>query len=237
MAWKELIDESKIGAAGGVAGIDSSGRLTIPVAGFDRDIVIADLNITKSDVGLGKVEDKSSADILAELTAADIPDLDITQITGLTTALDSKVPTTRKVAGKSLEGDISLTKSDVGLGNVENKSSADILAELTAADIPDLDITQITGLTTALDSKVPTTRKVAGKSLEGDISLTKSDVGLGNVENKSSADIYDGLTAEHISATGVKTSDLISMVTTLPAVGDPGEIAMKDGVLYVWRDS
>ena len=174
MAWKELIDESKIGAAGGVAGIDSSGRLTIPVAGFDRDIVIADLNITKEDIGLG---------------------------------------------------------------NVENKSAADILAELTAADIPDLDITQITGLTTALDSKVPTTRKVAGKSLEGDISLTKSDVGLGNVENKSSADIYDGLTAEHISATGVKTSDLISMVTTLPAVGDPGEIAMKDGVLYVWRDS
>jgi len=173
MAWKELIDESKIGAAGGVAGIDSSGRLTIPVAGFDRDIVIADLNITKADVGLGKVEDKSAADILAELTAADIPDLDITQITGLTTALDSKVPTTRTVAGKALSSNITLDKADVGLGKVENKSANDI---------------------------------------------------------------YNGLTTEHISATGVKTSDLINMVTTLPAVGDPGEIAMKDGMLYVWRD-
>ncbi len=173
MAWKELIDESKIGAAGGVAGIDSSGRLTIPVAGFDRDIVIADLNITKEDVGLGKVE---------------------------------------------------------------NKSSAEILAELTAADIPDLDITQVTDLVGALDRKVPITRTVAGKALSSNITLDKSDVGLGKVENLSTNDIYNGLTTEHISATGVKTSDLINMVTTLPAAGDPGEIAMKDGVLYVWRD-
>ncbi|MCB5271669.1 MAG: hypothetical protein LHW56_07470 [Candidatus Cloacimonetes bacterium] len=236
MAWKELIDESKIGAAGGVAGIDSSGRLSIPTGGFDRNIVIADLNITKADVGLDKVENKSAADILAELTAGDIPDLDLTQITGLTAALGSKVPTTRTVQGKALSSNITLDKADVGLGKVEDKSVAGILAELTARDIPDLELIQVTGLVVALDSKVPTSRTVAGKALSSNITLDKADVGLGKVENKSANDIYNGLTTEHISATGVKTSDLINMVTTLPAVGDPGEIAMKDGVLYVWRD-
>lgn len=173
MAWKELIDESKIGTPGGVAGIDSSGRLSIPAAGFNRDIVIDDLNITKADVGLG---------------------------------------------------------------NVENMGPEDILAGLTPAHIPDLGLNQVTGLIAALDSKVPTSRTVAGKALTSDILLTKADVGLDKVENMSSDDIYQGLTVGHISATGVKTSDLIDIVTTLPTTGDPGEIAMKSGVLYVWRD-
>jgi ribosomal protein S5 len=236
MAWKELIDESKIGAAGGVVGIDSAGKIAVPVAGFDRDITVGDMDITKDDVGLGNVENKSAADILAELTAGDIPDLDLTQITGLTAALGSKVPTTRTVQGKALSSNITLDKADVGLGKVEDKSVAGILAELTARDIPDLELIQVTGLVVALDSKVPTSRTVAGKALSSNITLDKADVGLGKVENKSANDIYNGLTTEHISATGVKTSDLINMVTTLPAVGDPGEIAMKDGVLYVWRD-
>nr|MDK2851728.1 hypothetical protein [Candidatus Cloacimonadota bacterium] len=85
-------------------------------------------------------------------------------------------------------------------------------------------------------SKVPTSRTVAGKALTSDVILTKADVGLDKVENMSSDDIYQGLTVGHISATGVKTSDLIDIVTTLPTTGDPGEIAMKSGVLYVWRD-
>ena len=46
MAWKELIDEWIIGAAGGVAGTDSSGRLSIPTGGLDRKIVVAVLNST-----------------------------------------------------------------------------------------------------------------------------------------------------------------------------------------------
>ena len=173
MAWKELIDESKIGSAGGVAGIDSSGRLAIPVAGFDRDIAIADLNITKADIGLDKVDNMSSSDIIGSLTAGDIPALGMSQVTGLSAALDSKVPTSRTVAGKALTSNITLDKADIGLDKVDNMSSSDIIGSLTAGDI---------------------------------------------------------------AHTGVKTSDLINKVTTLPATGDPGEIAMKEGVLYVWRD-
>ncbi|MCK9583542.1 MAG: hypothetical protein M0R69_01355 [Candidatus Cloacimonetes bacterium] len=235
MAWKELIDESKIGAAGGVVGIDSAGKIAVPVAGFDRDIVIADLNITKADVGLGNVENKSSAKILSELTAADIPDIGISQVTGLATGLSGKVPTTRKVAGQALTADVVLTKHDVGLGDVDNLSPAGIFAKMVAADIPDIGIGQVTGLATGLSGKVPTSRKVAGKALTADVVLAKADVGLGNVENLDSAGIFAKLTGEDISAAGVKTSDLITTVTTLPASGTVGEIVMKGGSLFVWQ--
>ncbi|MFA7026176.1 MAG: hypothetical protein WC176_09970, partial [Candidatus Cloacimonadaceae bacterium] len=171
MAWKELIDESKIGAAGGVVGIDSEGKIAVPVAGFDRDITVGDMDITKDDVGLGNVENLDVAGIFAELTAADIPDIGISQVTGLATGLSGKVPTTRKVAGQALTADVVLTKADVGLAKVENLDVAGIFAEMVAADIPDIGISQVTGLATGLSGKVPTSRKVAGKALTADVVL------------------------------------------------------------------
>lgn len=40
-------------------------------------------------------------------------------------AVNASVPNTRKVAGKALSADVTLTKSDVGLGNVDNTRDAD----------------------------------------------------------------------------------------------------------------
>lgn len=48
---------------------------------------------------------------------------------------DSYVPLTRKVNGHALSSDITVTKSDLGLGNVENKSSATIRGELTSSNV------------------------------------------------------------------------------------------------------
>lgn len=45
------------------------------------------------------------------------------------------VPDTRKVAGKALSSDITLTKSDIGLGNVDNKSSETIRSEITSSNV------------------------------------------------------------------------------------------------------
>ena len=45
------------------------------------------------------------------------------------------VPDTRKVAGKALTADITLAKGDVGLGNVDNKSSATIRGEITSNNV------------------------------------------------------------------------------------------------------
>ena len=47
----------------------------------------------------------------------------------------SYVPLTRKVNGHALSSDVTVTKSDLGLGNVENKSSATIRGELTSSNV------------------------------------------------------------------------------------------------------
>src|SRR5690606_1125480 len=122
------------------------------------------------------------------------------------------------------------TKSDIGLGNVENKSSATIRSEITESDIPTLPISKIENLTSELESKIEEgdLKTVNGVSLVGtgnivtsDLELgessttayrgdrgkqaydhsqitsgnphnvTKVDIGLGNVENKSVAEIKD----------------------------------------------
>lgn len=61
-----------------------------------------------------------------------------------------------KVAGKT--GDVSLGKSDVGLGNVDN------VKQYSTSNPPPYPVTKVSGKT-------------------GDVSLEKSDVGLGNVDN------------------------------------------------------
>ena len=47
----------------------------------------------------------------------------------------SYVPLTRKVNGHALSADVTVSKSDIGLGNVENKSSATIRGELTSSNV------------------------------------------------------------------------------------------------------
>ena len=47
------------------------------------------------------------------------------QVTGLAADLAGKVPTTRTVNGHALTGDVTVAKSDLGLGSVDNTSDAD----------------------------------------------------------------------------------------------------------------
>ena len=67
----------------------------------------------------------------------------------------NKVPTSRTVNGHALSADVTLTKTDLGLNNVDNTSDSDKPVS-TAAQ-------------TALDGKVPISRTVAGNALSGDI--------------------------------------------------------------------
>lgn len=78
------------------------------------------------------------------------------------------VPTTRKVNGKALSSDISLTAADVGARPSDWMPTPE-----------DIGITPSGGeLPTAEEiGAVPITRKVNGKALSADISLTASDVG------------------------------------------------------------
>ena len=80
----------------------------------------------------------------------------------------------RLTASNGKTNDVTLSKSDVGLGNVDNTS--------------DKDKPISTATQNALNNKVPITRKINGYSLNADVTLNKSDVGLGNVDNTSDKD-------------------------------------------------
>ena len=69
---------------------------------------------------------------------------------------------------------VTLTKSDLDLGNVDNTSDEN--KPISKA------------MQQALEGKVANTNKVNGYTLDKDITLTKSDVGLGNVNNTSDLD-------------------------------------------------
>ena len=78
----------------------------------------------------------------------------------------SRVPTTRKVAGHALSADVTLAKSDVGLGNVDN--TADINKPISTAQ------------QTALDNKVD---KVTGKGLSTNDYTTDEKNKLNGIDN------------------------------------------------------
>lgn len=102
------------------------------------------------------------------------------------------------VAGKT--GVVTLTNSDVGLGNVENKSSATIRSEITSTNVTTaLGFTPYnsTNPNSYITSGQAPVQSVAGKT--GAVTLTNSDVGLGSVENKSSATIRSEITSTNVT--------------------------------------
>lgn len=114
------------------------------------------------------------------------------------------------INGYDLTGNITLTKGDVGLGNVANygvtnsytgnstslytsqKAVNDAWVNLNTKidnmDFSDADTLQ--GYSASDFVKI--TRKINGKSLDRDITLTKSDIGLSNVANYGITDSYTG---------------------------------------------
>lgn len=193
MSWKKIVDSS------------------FTVNGKPLDGAI---EITKSDVGLSNVDNMSRTELIEGLTSDDIPVVGISKITGLQNALDAKVPTSRKIAGKALTADISLAKADVGLGNVDNKSLADISTavrgEIVADDIPLIPVSGVDGLGigltnvwNTLNSKVSSTTTVNGKALDSNITIGGQDI--------------------------------IRPETSLPASGTAGEMIRFAGNTYIWK--
>ena len=111
---------------------------------------------------------------------------------GITTEDIDAVPTSRKVNGKALSTDISLTAEDVGarpaswMPTVEDMdavpTSRKVNGKALSADISltaeDIGARPASWMPTVEDmDAVPTSRKVNGKALSTDISLTAQDVG------------------------------------------------------------
>lgn len=228
-----LIATESITASGGVVG-NVTGNLT---GTADKSIGDEDGNNIKSTYatktvastsanGLLSSTDKSHIDSMWNLWSADgTNDTLVNKVQEVLAAFDkypegstivdvlaSKVNTTTTVNGHALSSDVTVSKSDVGLGNVDN------VKQYSASNPPPYPVTSVnskTGVVSLAKGDVglgnvdnvkqysasnpppyPVT-SVAGKT--GDVTLAKSDVGLGNVDNKSSATIRSEITSSNVT--------------------------------------
>ena len=214
-----------------------------------------DINITKANIGLGSVENKSSATIRSEITSQNVtsalgytpPKQDTTyndattKVHGLMSTddkvkLDGIAPGAQVNSITGVKGDnettyrtgnVNITKANIGLTNVEDKSSATIRGELTSKNVTDAlgyvpprVNTTYEEATTTTDGLLSSEDKTKLDSIEsgaqkntvtgvkgynesayrrGDIVITKANIGLTNVEDKSSATIRGELTSKNVT--------------------------------------
>lgn len=119
--------------------------------------------VTKSSLGLGSVD--NTADTAKPVSTAQ------------QTALDLKA----NLASPTFTGTVSgITAAMVGLGNVENKSSATIRSEITSSNVT----TALTYTPTSVTGLTGTQSVAAFKT---GLTLVKGDVGLGSVDNTTDA--------------------------------------------------
>lgn len=125
----------------------------------------------------------------------------------LTPADIGAVPTTTTINGHVLSSDVTITKADVGLGNVDNTADLDKPISdavqsalddkvdketgkgLSTNDFTDALLTKLNGIESG--AQVNTITGVKGNAESsyrtGNVNLTKANIGLGNVENTSDA--------------------------------------------------
>lgn len=112
-------------------------------------------------------------DLSAYAKKTEVPTL--TAFNGLTTTVNGKVTANTNITAG--------TKCKI---TYDAKGLVTAGANLEESDIPTLAISKISGLDTALNGKVPTTRKVNGKALSEDIELVGDDIYVNNVSSAGS---------------------------------------------------
>ena len=96
--------------------------------------VTANANITAGTKCKITYDAKGLVTAGADLTASDIPTLAISKISGLNTALNEKVPTTRTVNSKPLSANVVLAGADILVGGDGTYSESDLQAAIEAMD-------------------------------------------------------------------------------------------------------
>lgn len=105
----------------------------------------------------------------------------------LQSIIDSKVDKSTTVNGHKLNSNVTISKSDVGLGNVANVSTDSAPTKNSNNNVTS------GGVYTELERKVDKTTSINGHALSANVTVSKSDVGLGNVTNVPTTDnIIDG---------------------------------------------
>ena len=206
--------------------------------------VKTNLSLSKADVGLGNVDNDSTATIRAGTTKANVGLSNVLNQAQITTFVSDNAPTATAIGDLWIDsndnnkmyrasatgssdwvavtlgkGALGLVKADVGLGNVDNITTAQMRAGVTHSDV----------------------------------GTTKSDIGLGNVENKSSATIRGEIEVSNIPdlptskiTTGTFADGLISKSSVIahsPSatkgdIGDLGsDIDISNDFMYVFDSS
>jgi hypothetical protein len=135
-------------------------------------------------------------DLSAYAKKAEVPTL--TAFNSLTTTVDGKVTANANITAG--------TKCKI---TYDAKGLVTAGANLEESDIPTLAISKISGLDTALNGKVPTTRKVNGKALSENIELFGDDIYVNNVSsagvtvNEALEDLYTKVS--QAAASGVQS--------------------------------
>lgn len=235
------------GVAGGIAALDADGDVVDALGekvsgGLPEDATLADL-AESATVKYFTSSEKSKLSGVATGATANDTDSNlksranhtgtqaISTVTSLQTTLDAKAPT----ASPTFTGTVSgVTKAHVGLGSVDNTS--DLAKPVSTATQTALDAkaalshshttANVTGLDTALSAKAP----LASPAFTGTpTGITKTHVGLGNVDN--TADANKPVSTAQAAAIATKlTGAVYNTVGDLPATG-------VAGVLYVVKPS
>lgn len=120
------------------------------------------------------------------------------QIADWQTALDNKVPQTRKVNNKALAEDITLTSTDVGA-----PSASDYNSFVSATE-------------SALVGKVPQTRTVNGQALSSDITLDAGDITFTPTTDLESTNVQNAI-EEALGLLKVKRELIFGPASSTPA--------------------
>lgn len=218
--WQELLTPTD-----GVSSVTASGGLT-STGGTTPDISITDSGVTTAKIGDGQITNVKLAGSIdpAKITGTAVVDGDARLSEGaagsetvrsLGTGATQALPGNYDVAGQapvqsvaSKTGDVTLVSSDVGLGNVPNLDTTDAVNKAhdqntdTALDLGGLNEV------TAADARAHI------DATDNPHGVTKAQVGLGDVDNVSAADLRDRATH-----TGTQT---------LSTILDAGTIASQD---------
>ena len=195
-----------------IAASKVSGLATVATTGAYSDLTGAPTIPTVNDATLTIQKNGTAVDTFTANASVN----KTINITVPTTAADvDAVPTSRTVNGSALSSNITLDGADIALTGYTKPNATSAIA---AADTINAAIGK---LETALDGKqasgsyVPTTTTVAGHALSSNVTLSNSDVGLGNVQN------VDQTNAANITSGTMSVARLpVGTTSTTVAAGD-----------------
>lgn len=172
--------------------------------------VTANANITAGTKCKITYDAKGLVTAGADLTASDIPTLAISKISGLDTALNGKVPTTRTVNSKPLSANVVLAGADILVGGDGTYSESDLQAAIEAMDsrITSADASRVQsfgGLTGAITVDTANTTN-------GQVKFSMSSKQLKGTVNGLKSAAYTESSAYATSAQGAKADSAIQVV-------------------------